>query len=387
MNIGYLPPGCKVLVDAAGIEGLRTSVVEGTVVWPTTGNRHLVRFETGGFAFVRSGDILSVGIPEGCYDNMRELLGGLQVVFFGNGEFALGPLRALVDAGCRCTIVTKTAPKKPTPVACFAKKHHLVILPWESLKPEQLLKADLGIVADFCKIHEEIFAVPKYGCINIHASLLPEYRGATPVQSVIRDGVATTGVTIIRMDDRIDHGNILQNLATSVHPSDNAISLRNKLSRLAGELLPFAVKLAAEGSDGICQEEFAELASPFIHPSATTKLQKSDMMIDWNAQAEAVARFIRANAPYAWTHWWRNGIRSRLIIIEAEPGSSEFGRGWPIGKIFSYDGKLYIACADHPLRVHTLKIEGSRAMAACDFLNGRAIWGSCAEPTSFVSKV
>lgn len=238
-----------------------------------------------------------------------------KIIFFGTSEFAVPALEALVKEGYSVVAVI-TAPDKPVgrkqiltppPVKLAAEKLGLKILQPEKLKGNQKLisllayklAADVGVVASYGKIiPKEILEIPKHGLLNIHPSLLPKYRGPTPIQSALLNGDTETGVTILEVDEQVDHGPILKNGKWKMENGIKYEELENQLAKLGAELL---IKILPDYLKGKIKPKGQD------HSKATfTKLlKKSDGEIDWNKSAQEVYDKFRAfhRWPGIWTTW------------------------------------------------------------------------------------
>ena len=259
----------------------------------------------------------------------------MKIVFMGTPDFAVGALEALVEAGHEVVLVV-TQPDKPkgrgkemqqTPVKECALKHNIeVFQPVKIKTPEavEVLKgygADLFVVAAFGQIlSKEILEMPKYGCVNIHASLLPKYRGAAPIQWAILEGEKETGVTIMQMNEGLDTGDMLTKVIVPIENTDTGESLFDKLAEAGAKLL----------IETIPQIEAGEITPQPQDDSLSTyaKMIKKDMgLIDWKKEAVVLERLVRGmnSWPSAYTHF--NGKTLKIWESEVETGDSDMVPG------------------------------------------------------------
>lgn len=301
----------------------------------------------------------------------------MKIVFFGTPDFAVGALEALINAGHEITAVV-TQPDKPKgrskelqfpPVKECALRHSIPVLqPRRIKKPEAIAElktfpADVYIVAAFGQIlSQEILDIPKFGSLNIHASLLPKYRGASPIQRVIIDGEKETGVTIMQMDAGIDTGDMLYKKAVSIEDDDTFETLHDKLMVLGGEAITEALSLLEEGSL-IPEKQQDELSchAPLI--------EKSMGELDFTRSAVVLDRLIRGMNPWPSAYTYYHG--KQLKIWKAVPmPAGEGAKGAP-GEITAVTRDfIEIAAGEGTLQVYELQLEGKKRMSTHDFLLG-----------------
>lgn len=304
----------------------------------------------------------------------------MKIVFMGTPDFAAGALEALIAAGHEITAVY-TQPDKPkgrgkevqmTPVKELALKHDIpVYQPRRIKEAEEVEKlrqipADIFVVAAFGQIvSQEILDIPKYGCVNIHASLLPKYRGAAPIQWAVIDGEEKTGVTIMQMNAGIDTGDILYTKEYVLEPKETGASLFDKLMVLGAEAIVEALPLLEMGK---------LTPTPQDHTKAThaAKLTKQLGELDFDKSAVELERLIRGlnSWPSAYTYY----KGKQLKIWEAEVvGIPEVQNesGMQPGTVIAVDKQSFtVAAGDGALKITELQIEGKKRMACKDFLLG-----------------
>ena len=299
----------------------------------------------------------------------------MKIVFMGTPKLAAGVLEALWEAGHEIRAVV-TQPDKPkgrskalqmSPVKEFALEKGIeVFQPVRIRKPEAVDKlkefdAEVFVVAAFGQIlSQEILDMPKYGCINVHASLLPAYRGSAPIQWCIINGEEKTGVTIMQMDAGIDTGDMLLKRSVAILPSDTAESLSDKLEKAGGEAIVEALALLEKGElRGTPQNEAESSYVPMI--------EKSMGRIDFSRPAREIDRLIRGL--YPWPSAFTSYKGKTLKIWEAVPVSEE-GEGQP-GSIERVEKEaVYVNTGKGILKVTQLQLEGKKRMQVKEFLLG-----------------
>ena len=301
----------------------------------------------------------------------------LRIVFFGTPDFAVGSLKALVDAGANIVAVV-TAPDKPagrgmqphaSAVKQYAVTNHLPVLQPEKMKATSFLtelkdlKADLQIVVAFRMMPEVVWNMPPMGTINVHASLLPQYRGAAPINRAIMNGETETGVTTFKLKHEIDTGDILLQQKVAILDTDNAGTLHDKLMMAGAGLLVETVKGLA--TNKIQEQPQHTLAADHLHHAP--KIFKEDTIIDWTQPAVTIHNFIRGLSPYPAAHTTLAGKSIKIFGSEAvadllkhEPGTYETDHA-------TY---LRFAAIDNYVGIKELQQEGKRRMKVVDFLRG-----------------
>lgn len=300
----------------------------------------------------------------------------MKIVFMGTPDFAVGALEALIEAGHEITAVV-TQPDRPKgrskellppPVKACAQKHGILVLQPRRVKTakavEELrkLEADVYVVAAFGQILSgEILEIPPFGCLNIHASLLPKYRGASPIQHVLIEGEEKTGVTIMQMDAGIDTGDMLYKKEILIDREDNYETLHDRLTVLGGEAITEALVLLEQGKL-VPQKQQDELSchAPLIG--------KEMGEIDFSQDAHAIDRKIRGMTP--WPSAFTKYKGRQLKIWRAVPGPGEHAGAVP-GEILSVDREsVTVAAGSGCLCIYELQLEGKKRMKAHDFLLG-----------------
>lgn len=306
----------------------------------------------------------------------------LRIVFMGTPEFAVASLRRLVEQGYNIVAVV-TTPDKPagrgqklhqSDVKVAALELGLPILQPEKLRDEEFvnamreLKPDLGIVIAFRMLPEVIWAMPRLGTFNLHASLLPQYRGAAPINWAIINGERETGVTTFLLNHEIDKGAIIAQAVEPILPEDNIGTLYDKLMVKGCDLVVDTVERIASG-------DYTPIEQMHIDESTlkpAPKIFKEDCRIDWSWEGERIVNFVRGLSPYpaAWTPMYLAGEEKLSAKIfsarfDAKPSTE------PIGTIITDSkGHLQIVCSDGRIEILELQVAGKRRMAARDLLLG-----------------
>jgi methionyl-tRNA formyltransferase len=294
-------------------------------------------------------------------------------VFMGTPDFAVPSLELLLSSGCQVVAVV-TAPDKPrgrgqelssTPVKEVALRHHLPVLQPESLKEPAFVRqldtfqCEIIVVVAFRILPREVFTLARVGAFNLHASLLPRFRGAAPINWAIIRGETETGVTTFLLEDKVDTGGILLQSRIPIGPDDDAGSLHDRLSHLGAQVVLETTRLLEKGSATPRAQDHA-LATP------APKIFRDDCHIRWEQSAENVRNFIRglSPSPAAFTRH-----RGKLIkIYRVRTLSTKSSR--PAGEIEVAGAALHVATADHDLAIEQLQLEGRARMGVEEFLRG-----------------
>lgn len=306
----------------------------------------------------------------------------LRIVYMGTPDFAVESLKQLVENGYNIVGVV-TMPDKPagrghkiqfSPVKQYALEQGLSLLQPERLKDEAFLNdlrawnADLQIVVAFRMLPEVVWNMPRLGTFNLHASLLPQYRGAAPINRAIMNGDTETGVTTFFLTHEIDTGKIIMQQHLPILPEDNAGSIHDKLMCLGATMVCETVDaIIAEHISCIEQES---IITEELRPAP--KIFKEDCRIDWTKSATAIHNHIRGLSPYpaAWCEW-KNGdtLYSPIKIYETEIVNKSHNH--KTGRIDT-DGKSFIeiACGEGCLSVKTLQLPGKKRLSVEELLRG-----------------
>lgn len=302
----------------------------------------------------------------------------LRIVFMGTPEFAVASLDALVKAGCNIVGVI-TAPDKPggrgmqlqqSAVKKYAVENNLPVLQPEKLKNpgflEELrsLNADLQVVVAFRMLPEVVWNMPPMGSVNLHGSLLPQYRGAAPINWAVINGEKETGVTTFKLQHEIDTGDILLQESFPIHEEENAGSVHDRMKTIGAEVLVKTVKGLADGSIKE-RPQVSNSQQPIRH---APKIFTETCRLDFNKTTGEVYNLIRGLSPYPAAFTFLNDKKLKIFKAEKINKTPVHSPG-----TFDTDGKTYLqfACSDGYINVTDLQLEGKKRMVVEDFLRGR----------------
>lgn len=306
----------------------------------------------------------------------------LRLVFMGTPEFAREHLSHLVASGCRVMAVV-TQPDRPrgrghrlqpTPVKAWAQERDLEVMSPHSIRDEEAisrleyLEPDVIVTCAYGQIlPRRVLDIPRWGAVNVHASLLPRYRGAAPIQRALMAGERTSGVTIMLMDEDMDTGPVLAQEELDIEPDENAGTLHDRLASLGADLLFEVLNDIARGTGRAEKQGGAASYAP--------RLRREEMVIDWRQDPVAVRNLVRAlsPAPGARTEWTRGMLK--IFAVRPEPQGSPA----PPGKVIGLSGGLPVVAAglEGRGRLALLEVQppGRQVMSAADFANGYDLVG------------
>ncbi len=299
----------------------------------------------------------------------------LDLIFMGTPEFAATILAALLDAGHRIRAVYTQPPRPagrghrmlPSPVQALAEQRGLPVrTPARLRSPEAqaefaAIPADAAVVAAYGLIlPAPVLHAPRLGCLNVHASLLPRWRGAAPIQRAILAGDAATGVTIMQMDEGLDTGPILLQQALAIGPRATAGDLTGRLAALGARLM-------LEALDGVARAALTARPQPTDGVTYAAKLRREEAWLDWRLPAAALERQVRAFDPWPGAVFDGRGERIRVLSAEALP----LAAAAPAGTVL--DDRLTVACGAGTLRPLRLQRPGRAALDTAAFLRGFAL--------------
>lgn len=296
------------------------------------------------------------------------------IIFFGTPDFAVPTLKALISRGEKISLVV-TQPDKPKgrgkaiqppPVKKVSLEHGLKIVQPERIKDEafieslRTLQPEFAIVVAYGKIlPKEILNIPLYGCINLHASLLPKYRGAAPIQWALIRGEKITGVTTMLIDEGLDTGPILLQKEVLIEEDDNGETLSQKLSSIGADLILETIDKMRKG----LIVPIPQSGEPTYAPS----LKKEEGKINWNLSAEEIFNLIRGTYPWPCAYCFFK--EERIKIIKAQTLEGNYKPGY----IFKAKEELIVGTASGLLKILLLQPHGKRIMTAKEFICGRKI--------------
>lgn len=302
-----------------------------------------------------------------------------RVIFFGSGEIAIPSFRRLIEQGPR-PLALVTQPDKPAgrhrstltppPIKRVAVEAGIPVLQPESVREEaslaelRALSPDLIVVMAYGQIlPKALIAIPRIACINLHASLLPRYRGASCIQAAIDEGGAETGITVMHMVPKLDAGDMIVAHRTPISDDDTGGVLHDRLAEVAAEALAEALPLLIAGNAPRTPQDpgFATYAP---------KLERDHGRIDWTWDAARLSRRIRAYEPWpgTWTQFDEGSGPKRVKIFPAAAGGEDLGA--PGNVVISPAGGMRVACGSGYLELGEVQPDGSRRMAAADWAKG-----------------
>lgn len=307
----------------------------------------------------------------------------LRIVYMGTPEFAVESLRCLVEGGYNVVGVI-TMPDKPagrghklqySPVKQYALEHGLPLLQPEKLKDEAFLeqlrawKADLQIVVAFRMLPQVVWAMPPLGTFNLHASLLPQYRGAAPINWAVINGEVETGITTFFLKQEIDTGEVIQQVRVPIADTDDVGAVHDRLMMLGGKLVTETVDAILNNTVRTIPQEQMQVTGEF---HAAPKIFKETCRIDWNRPVKQIYDFIRGLSPHptAWTELHQEGQEPVVLkIYESEKLS--LAHEFPVGTVQT-DGKTYlrVAVPDGFIGLRSLQLPGKKRLRVDELLRG-----------------
>ena len=300
----------------------------------------------------------------------------LKIIFAGTPEFAAKHFNALIQDGSYEIVAAYTQPDRPagrgkkltaSPVKQLAQEHKIQVLQPASLKSEEAqaelasLNADLMVVVAYgLLLPKAVLDTPKFGCINVHGSILPRWRGAAPIQRAIEAGDKESGVTIMQMDVGLDTGDMLLKSFCPIHPTDNSTDLHDRLCEIGPPALIETLALIAERK--LEPEKQDDSLSNYA-----SKIEKDEALINWEEPAALIDRKVRAFNPFPITYTHLDG--DRVKIHRATP-LSDTGSQTPGTVIKADKSGIVVQCGEGQLAIQMLQLPGKKAMSSEAFLNG-----------------
>lgn len=299
----------------------------------------------------------------------------LRIVYMGTPDFAVEPLRRLVEGGYNVVAVV-TMPDKPSgrglKVKGSAVKEYATSVSLPVLQPEKLrdeafvaqlfsFQPDLGIVVAFKMLPTVVWSMPRLGTFNLHASLLPDYRGAAPINWAIMNGDKVSGITTFMLDKEIDTGDVLCRESVVVEEDESAGTLHDKLMYLGGDLVLKSVDMIAGG--GMTPVAQSTMTDTQMRPAP--KIFKEDCRLEWSSDVRSVYNKIRGLSPYPAAWCEIEGENFKIFASRYELCDSEIGKVKTDGKTF-----LKVGCKGGYLMIDDLQMAGKKRMKVADFLRG-----------------
>lgn len=307
---------------------------------------------------------------------------GLKIVYFGTPGFAVAPLKAIVDDRKHSVSAVVTAPDKPagrgyklrkSEVKEYAESTGLPVLQPEKLKNAEFIdalksfQADVFVVVAFRMLPQEVWTMPPLGTFNLHASLLPDYRGAAPINWAIINGEEKTGVTTFFLKHEIDTGDIIASRSHQINANMNVGELHDELMSVGASLVCSTLDMIAANS---CPRLEQDTLLAGRRPKEAPKLNKENTRINWNSNAETVHNLIRGLSPYpsAWTimHTQEGAQQLRIFVARLYFGNLKLESG----ECMVHDKKLVCGTGDGLIEILQLQREGKNKMDAQGFING-----------------
>ncbi len=304
----------------------------------------------------------------------------MKIVYMGTPDFAVGALERLIEDGHEVVLVV-TNPDKPkgrsgkmvfSPVKECAVAHNIEVMqPTKVRLPEYVEKlkeynADVFVVCAFGQIlSKEILDMPRLGCINIHASLLPKYRGAAPIQWSILNGDEKTGVTIMQMDEGLDTGNMIIQKGIEIAPDETGESLFDKLSMLGADMISEVLSKEPSG------DRYESTPQGEGDGFYARMLTKEDGLIDWDKPGKEIGNYIRGLYSWPGAYTFLDGVRTK--VLKAKFVEGEIG-GYNHGEICAIDKNTFSVKVDGgSIEIDYIQYEGKKAMSTHDFMLGRKL--------------
>jgi len=307
------------------------------------------------------------------------------IIYMGTPEFAVEPLKKLLENSYKVAAVVTVADKpagrglklQASPVKQFATEHNIPVLQPDKLKDPVFIEeiksynADLFIVVAFRKLPDVIWKLPPMGCFNLHGSLLPQYRGAAPINHAIINGETTTGVTTFFLNEEIDTGKVIMQKEIPIGPDETAGELHDRMMVTGAEVVIETVKMIFTNEVKAVEQSDMTPSLKDIPLKSAPKIFRNDCRINWDNKASDVHNFIRGLSPYPGSYSMvtaENGeselkvLKSTLTTIPSvgQPGSLQIEKS-----------KLLVACNDFYIRIDSVQPAGKRPMPVADFLNGQ----------------
>ena len=301
----------------------------------------------------------------------------MKIVFFGTPDFAVASLEAINQSNHEIVGVVTSVDKpagrgkklQSSSVKKYAEEHNLLLLQPEYLKDESFisslsqLEADLFVVVAFRMMPKIVWSMPKMGTFNLHASLLPQYRGAAPINWAIINGESYTGVTTFLIDDKIDTGNILMYEKTEINPIDNAGSLHDKLMLLGKDLVLKTIDNLQNNS-----LEPTKQITDGIELKLAPKLTKANTKIDWNESGNVIVNKIKGLSPYP-SSWCKIQFAEKTLnfkLFDASLSDLKI----PAGHMIIKGKNCYVGTNSNAIKLLEVQVEGKKRTSSIDFING-----------------
>lgn len=313
-------------------------------------------------------------------------------MFLGTPDFAVASLDALVSGGYNVVGVVTVPDRRAgrgkkvveSPVKSYALSRGISVLQPERLKDETFvsalrqLDADLFVVVAFRMLPQVVWQMPRFGTFNLHASLLPRYRGAAPINWAVINGDTMTGVTTFMLRHEIDTGDIIARESITIGPDDTAGDVHDRLMEIGAGLTVKTVDSIIDGTiTTVGQEEMARMEE--CEPSPAPKIFHETCQVDWSRPAAEIHNLVRGLSPYpgAWSLMTADGIDEPLSMKILQTRVTGENTGGIPGKVYTDGGRFLVDTLDYRVEVVTIQAPGSRRMSAGDYLRGSRLCNMC----------
>ena len=301
----------------------------------------------------------------------------MRVVFMGNPQFALPTLKALLSSQHDVVGIVSNPPKpmgrgrklKSTAIGQFAKENDLTLLESSTLKSDELhnqlsvLNPDVFVVVAFQILPKSLIDLPKFGAVNLHASLLPKYRGAGPIQWSLMNGDKTSGITVFQIKPSVDTGDILLQEKIDIFPDDNMLTFGTRLSTIGANLVVKAL-------DGIQEGSLQPIIQNNNYATHAPKITKEMTIINWSWAADKIHNWVRGLSPYPGMSTTWKGKRMRIFNTRVVDEGVILGDGI----VFKADSEeIFVDTGEHLLAFSEIQLEGKKRMSVSDFMKGNNI--------------
>lgn len=299
----------------------------------------------------------------------------MKIIYLGTPQFAVAPLKAIINSGRHQVVGVVTQPDRPVgrkgiitppPVKVVANECGIPVFQYEKIRVEGVedlksLGADIMITCAYGQIlSREIIYICKHGIINIHGSLLPKYRGASPIQAAVINGETTTGITIMQTEEGLDSGDILAVFETPIGEEETSEDLFARLSLLGAKNIVSVLDKIEDGSV-VPQKQDHSLAT------MVKTIKKEDALIDFSKSATTIKNLINGMNPWPIAYTLKNGKKLKFYRARVVEGHGA------IGEVIKADKQLVISCGEGAVEIGILQEEGGKAMSAQSYLNGRKL--------------
>tara|TARA_Y100000996_G_C22540265_1_gene649770 strand:+ start:631 stop:1572 length:942 start_codon:yes stop_codon:yes gene_type:complete len=299
----------------------------------------------------------------------------MRIIFFGNADFGLNTFIDLIESPKHDILALVTNPDKSVkrskvkeykPLKKTSLSYNVPVIEQDNLLDENFLKkikninADIFLVIAYKILPESVYNIPKYGAINLHASLLPQYRGAAPIHRALINGDDSTGLSTFFINNKVDKGKIIYQEKVPIFYEDNFHDLWLRLSQKGPKIISTTLDLIQKG---ICQ--------PLSHSgkeSYAAKIDKGELVINWNEKSSEIYNKIRAFSPYPCMYTFFKNIK--IKIISSDIGHQFDDRSISPGSLVVSKSRLFVKCADSLIEILSLQPDSKRVMNSQDFING-----------------